>query len=146
MKYAVLLLAVLLAACAPAAGQPLTQATVFETGPFDCDRQTLTWTWEASQDTYIRQAESWQGMDMGAVADFSVILARRSDGAMLFRHNWDHYADPTGVGDSIVQRQLAPDSFLVRAGDALILSSTCLPYPGPTHGHIIIDIWYTEAQ
>src|SRR3990167_495279 len=70
MKYAVLLLAVLLAACAPAAGQPLTQATVFETGPFDCDRQTLTWTWEAGQDTYIRQAESWQGMDMGAVADF----------------------------------------------------------------------------
>ena len=153
MRY-LLLLVVLLAACTsvpaspsiPARSLPLTGTTVFDTGPFDCDRQSLQWTWEAPVDTYIYQASAWQGMDMGAIADFSVVLVRRSDSSELFRHNWDHYTDPAGNNDQIVLRDLTPNYMLVAAGDALVLNSVCLPYPGPTHGHIIVTIWYWRPQ
>jgi len=139
-----LFIAAAIASCTPSPiGQPVQSTTVFDTGPFACD-QARQWTWVAPTGMHIKQAETWQGMDMGARADFSVVLYRQSDQSFIFRHNWDHYAEPTGNNDQLVSRNFEPDYLFLAAGDSLVLDSVCIPYAGPTRGHIIVTIWYTE--
>jgi len=126
-------------------GGGLASIEVFNTGPFECNQnlQGVLWRNDAGS-KYIRRGELWLGMNAGSRSDLTFVVQRQSDQTNLFRGNWDHYADPTGIGDQMIAADFAPDYIEMARGDTLILYYRCVDLADapPGAGHIIVTLWY----
>lgn len=117
------------------------RSKTFDTGAFDCDGSTRTWMIDMPAGK-IKQAEAWQGMDKGAVADFSLVAYVGTYDRLLFIYNWDHYRDPGGAGDQITQRDFGSEFINIAEGERVTIFSTCISYAGPTHGRVMLTAWF----
>src|SRR5687767_12823232 len=83
---------------------PLQSHEVFNTGAFECTREKKlqTITWRTYGFMVVRKGQLWMGMNGGTIADLGFMVVRDRDETFLFRGNWDHYAEPTGIQDQIV--------------------------------------------
>jgi hypothetical protein len=125
--------------------RPVYGMDVFNTKPFRClgDWRELEWTNEG-EDIRIYNAQLWMGMYKDAVSDLGFAVKRTSDDSLLFRGNWDHYANPVGINNQIVQHDFSPNYFELKNGDSLRLYYTCSDMGGDAVGHIIVTVWYTK--
>jgi hypothetical protein len=124
---------------------PLRSLEVFNTGAFECTREkTPRYTyWTNNKIRLVRKGQLWMGMNGGTVADFGFAVRRERDKTMLFRGNWDHYAEPTGINDQIVDMDFSPDYILLLPGDKLALFHHCQSFgETPGAGHVIVTLWY----
>ena len=124
----------------PPAGQDLYGLDVFNTGPFECGEQFHTQWVNDRGDIRIYNAQLWMGMYRGNISDLGYQVHRVSDSSLLYRGNWDHYAEPTGIDSQLHMMDLAPNYLELRQGDALELWYMCQT-PGDV-GHVIVTIWY----
>lgn len=123
-------------------GQSVYGLDVFNTKPFECGTQYHT-RWENKiGDMKIYQSQLWLGMYPGNVSDFGYQVHRVSDSSLLYRGNWDHYADPTGLNGQIHAMNFTPNYFELKQGDSLELWYKC-QNKGDV-GHVIVTIWYTH--
>jgi hypothetical protein len=123
---------------------PLHSREIFNTGAFACTRQKVlqTQTWHVTVPTLVRKGQLWMGMNGGTIADFGFMLVRDRDNTFLFRGNWDHYAEPSGINDQIMDMDLSPDYILLLPGDNVTLYYHCQSF-GLTlgAGHVIVNLW-----
>ena len=141
MKYFILLAAFLLLAFAPApTGQDLYGLDVFNTKPFECGDQFHTRWVNDTGDIRIYQTQLWMGMYVGNVSDLSYQVHRVSDSSLLYRGNWDHYADPVGIDGQLHMLNFTPNFISLKKGDALELWYKCQVGTG----HIIVTLWYAQ--
>jgi len=123
---------------------PLRSREIFNTGAFDCTREKKlrNETWTSEGIAIVRKAQLWMGMNGGTVADFGFALARARDKTLLFRGNWDHYAEPNGINDQIVTMDFTPDYILLMPGDAVTLYYHCQSFGDELGaGHVIVNVW-----
>jgi hypothetical protein len=127
-------------------GLPLRSAEVFNTGPFACtgEKQVQTALWKNDGGIkLVRKGQLWMGMYTGSVADLGFAVRNERDGTTLFRGNWDHYAEPAGINDQIVNMDFAPDYILLKPGDTLTLYYHCQSLGERMDtGHIIVNLWF----
>ena len=139
------LLIVFASACEPKTenGNSLRSIEVFNTDAFDCGEpiKSIEWKNDSDKDLMIRQAELWMGMYGKAIADFNFVVQRDSDRTNIFRGNWDHYAEPTGINDQILKADFSPDYVLISSGEIVRLWYKCTSFNGPTKGHVIVTLW-----
>lgn len=123
---------------------PLHSEEAFNTTPFDCTN-SQTWrkeTFPNSGLVIVRRAQLWLGMGGGTVADFGFALERDRDHTFLFRGNWDHYRDPAGINDQLVDMDFSPDYILLLPGDSLTIYYQCQNFGStPGTGHVIVNLW-----
>lgn len=123
---------------------PLRSNEIFNTGAFDCTREKKLreMVWESESIVVVRKAQLWMGMNGGTVADFGFMLVRARDKTFLFRGNWDHYAEPNGINDQIVDMNFAPDYILLLPGDEVTLYYHCQSFGEALGaGHVIVNVW-----
>lgn len=144
MKYGYLLLLIViifsgfLAPCE----KPVYGVDVFNTGPFECGTQYHTrWTNDIGN-IRIYTSQLWMGMYPGNKSDFGYQVHRVSDSSLLYRGNWDHYADPVGIDGQLHTMNFTPNYFKLKKGDALELWYKCQKQGDI--GHIIVTIWYSK--
>lgn len=143
MKTALLLLAFLLLAASPApTGSDLFGLDVFNTGAFECGEQHHTQWVNDIGNVRVYQAQLWLGMYPGNVSDFSYQVHRVSDGSLLYRGNWDHYRDPTGLDGQLHLMNFTPNYFYLAQGDALEIWYKCQNVGDV--GHVIVTIWFSQ--
>jgi len=123
-------------------GQDLFGLDVFNTGPFQCGQQFHTQWVNEMGDLKIYQSQLWVGMYPGNVSDVGYQVHRVSDSSLLYRGNWDHYADPTGLDVQLHLLNFAPNYFAIKKGDALELWYKC-QNPGDI-AHIIVTVWFSQ--
>lgn len=130
----------------PKEDKSLSAQEIFNTGGFDCDKElrSLEWKNNTGRDIKIRMADLWMGMNVGSVADFNFLVQRDSDRTTLFKGAWDHYADPTGINDQLIQKSFSPNHILLKQDQLLRLWYRCESFDGPTKGHVIVTIWYDD--
>lgn len=123
---------------------PLRSREIFNTQAFECTRekklQTMTWTnygiW------FVRKGQLWLGMNGGTVADLGFMVVRDWDKTFLFRGNWDHYAEPTGINDQIVDVNFSPDYILLLPFQTVTLYYHCQSFGESLGaGHVIVNLW-----
>jgi len=124
---------------------PLSSVEAINTDSFDCTTASKKWkseTWVSDRLSFVRRGQLWLGMGGGTVADFGFAMERDRDHTFLFRGNWDHYADPNGIGDQIVDMNFAPDYILLLPGEKVTLYYHCQSF-GKTAGtgHIMVNFW-----
>lgn len=123
-------------------GVSLRGIDVFNSKPFQCGKQFhMKWVNEIG-DIQIYIAQIWMGMYVGNVSDFGYQVNRLSDGSLIFRGNWDHYQDPTGIDGQLHTMNFTPNYMELKAGDALEFWYDCQT-KGDT-GHAVVTIWYGE--
>jgi hypothetical protein len=123
---------------------PLSSKEVFNTGAFDCTREKelQTLTWENKTPRIIRKGQLWMGMSGGTIADLGFMVVRDRDQTFLFRGNWDHYAEPSGINDQIVDMDFSPDYVLLLPGETLTLYYHCQSFGEHLgQGHVIVNLW-----
>ena len=131
MKKLLLSLALFLSACS----RPLTSIEL-NSQAFVCDGQWRSVSVEGR--FHITQAELWMGMYVNSIADFGYALSTEND-VNIFRGNWDHYAEPTGIQDQLVERNFAPNYVEAKT---LTLYFRCTSLNGtPTMGHVIVTVY-----
>lgn len=130
-----------LSAPVPAGGN-LFGLDVFNTKPFECGKQFHTEWINDVGDIKIFQSQLWMGMYQGNVGDLGYQVHRVSDSSLLFRGNWDHYAEPVGIDGQLHMMNFTPNYFELREGDSLELWYKCQT-PGDV-AHIIVTIWYLK--
>lgn len=137
------IVAFVLAACSPVSnGKDLYGMDVFNTAPFSCGEQYHTQWVNDRGNIQIYQAQLWLGMYVGNVSDFGYQVHRVSDSSLMYRGNWDHYADPTGLDGQLHMLNFTPNYFYLANGDALELWYKC---QNTGHvGHAILTIWYSK--
>lgn len=123
-------------------GRDLFGLDVFNTKPFECGEQFHTQWVNEIGDLRIYQAQLWMGMYPGNVSDFGYQVHRVSDSSLLYRGNWDHYADPTGVDGQLHLLNFTPNYFFLAKGDALELWYKC--QNAGDIGHIIVTVWFVH--
>lgn len=133
-------LTLLFSSLASRSGQDLFGLDVFNTAPFDCGEQFHTRWVNQIGDIKIYQAQLWMGMYQGNVGDLGYQVHRVSDSSLLYRGNWDHYAEPVGIDGQLHTMNLTPNYFELKQGDALELWYKC-QNPGDV-AHIIVTIWF----
>ena len=90
----------------------------------------------------IRKGQLWMGMNGGSIADLGFMVVRDRDKTFLFRGNWDHYAEPTGINDQIVDMDFSPDYILLTPFDTVTLYYHCQGFGSELGaGHIIVNLW-----
>lgn len=139
-KYLIIIIA-LLALLLPL---PLRSSEIFNTGAFECTREKSlrTMTWESNGFWLVRKGQLWMGMNGGTNADLGFFVTRDRDNTFFFRGNWDHYAEPTGINDQIVNMDFSPDYILVTPFDTLTLYYHCQSFGERLGaGHIIVNLW-----
>jgi len=123
---------------------PLHSEEIFNTGAFDCTN-SKKWreeTYPISGLMIVRRAQMWLGMGGGTVADFGFALERDRDHTFFFRGNWDHYADPHGINDQLIDMDFSPDYILLLPGDELKIYYQCQNFgSAPGTGHVIVNLW-----
>lgn len=123
---------------------PLRSTEIFNTSGFACTREKKyrMLTWENDRFRVIRKGQLWMGMITGSVSDLGFALERDSDNTFLFRGNWDHYHEPSGINDQVVDMDFSPDYIFLAPGDSLSLYYHCQDV-GDTNGegNIIVNIW-----
>jgi len=121
----------------------LFSAELLNTGPYVCDnvQHTKTWTNKSKKTIYIRSAQIWAGVDLGAKVDIMANLKRLSDKTQLLWYGQDAYAP--GRSPHQWNKDFAPDYVPLAPGDGLVMLYWCA---GEGHGHHVIDIWYLESK
>lgn len=123
-------------------GQDVYGLDVFNTKPFECGVQFHeVWTNDIGN-IRIYQSQLWIGMYVGNVSDVSYQVHRMSDDSLLYRGNWDHYADPTGLDGQLHHLNFTPNYFELKKGDALDFWYKC-QNEGDT-AHIIVTIYFSR--
>jgi hypothetical protein len=91
----------------------------------------------------VRKGQLWMGMNGGTIADLGFMVVRDRDETFLFRGNWDHYAEPTGIQDQIVDMDFTPDYVLLFPGETITLYYHCLSLGKSLGaGHVIVNLWF----
>jgi hypothetical protein len=68
---------------------------------------------------------------MGGLSDTALQLGNQTSGDTYVIRNWDHYAPPSGINDTIPEFDASPGWFVVSPGDIIALTLTCTgPYGG----------------
>ena len=84
-------------------------------------------------------------MDIYGKGDFWFRLTRKSDGASLGHTNFDHYADPSGFTNYVMN--YAPNTMDVEPNDSLILGYGARRWnpiwPVTMRGDVAVTIWCT---
>jgi hypothetical protein len=121
---------------------PLSSREAFNTDAFDCspDKTWHEMKWSGGL-SIIRKGQLWLGMNSGTVADFGFAVERDRDHTFLFRGNWDHYAEPSGISDQYVDMDFAPDYILLLPGEKLTLYYYCQTFGGSGAGQAIVNLW-----
>jgi hypothetical protein len=138
-----LLMTILLISGAPALqAQDLFGLDVINTNPFACGKQHhVQWVNDIG-DLKIYQSQLWVGMYPGNVSDVGYQVHRVSDSSLLYRGNWDHYADPTGLDGQLHHLNFTPNYITLKEGDALELWYKC--QRAGDIAHIIVTVWFTK--
>jgi hypothetical protein len=123
---------------------PLRSQEIFNTGAYACTREKaiLTEDWVNNRLRVVRKGQLWMGMYVGTIADLGFAVQRNRDKTFLFRGNYDHYGDPIGINDQIVDMDFSPDYILLLPGDRLTLYYHCQDLGEKEGaGHIIVNLW-----
>lgn len=147
MKYLLAILSILVL-WGNVMADPLTATQPLNSGAFNCDGVVRTVRWTNNLGPIrIVGANLWQGMQMGAKADFlATVWIEGGLGLLLvFGTGWDHYSEPTHPVDTL--RWFAPHWFDLADGENLRMDYGCVNYGRmPTGGHAATTIWYTRGE
>lgn len=122
---------------------PLSSKEIFNTGAFACTRekQLRTTEWTAPYPMIVRKGQLWMGMYTNSIADLGFMVVKENK-TFLFRGNYDHYAEPTGINDQIVDMDFSPDYIFLRPGEELTLYYHCQDLTEKEGaGHVIVNLW-----
>lgn len=124
-------------------GIKLTGKQILDIPVFVCDGQLHPVDMVATENMLIYQARIWVGMTMGGRGDVFYILKNYTTGDIIAQNNWDHYADPVGISDTLDDISFSPNYILVSTGDTIRLNAKCntsdsvLP-----HVQVSAVVWY----
>lgn len=108
-------------------GYALVSAVIFDTTAYPADGQVriMTWRNDTGARLYIRKAYLWSGMYAGARADSDATVTRSSDGAIVAKLQWDHYAEPVAPVSQIINFE--PGYMLLESDEVLTLTYYTTP-------------------